>query len=141
MMKKTRKIRRQPVKENVAEISPWDLSGTAHDIYKELQETQNAYVDKYNIDDIISISWEWESASDESLDGHFILTIMRLENDTEYNARVHNLMKIKDGERAAKEKEQKNEYEEYLRLKKKYGDKDSLPHLAYQQWKNDWSSP
>lgn len=120
MMKKTRKIRRQPVKENVAEISPWDLSGTAHDIYKELQETQNAYVDKYNIDDIISISWEWESASDETSDGYFVLTVMRLENDKEYNARVKKLAKIVDGEKTAKEQEQKKEYEEYLKLKKKF---------------------
>lgn len=120
-MKNTKKIRRQPVKENIAEISPLDLSGTAHDIYKELQETQNAYIDQYNIDDIISISWEWESSSDETSDGYFVLTVMRLENDKEYNDRVKKLMKIKDNEKSAKEKKDRAEYEEYLRLSKKYG--------------------
>lgn len=38
----------------------------------------------------------------------------------EYNTRVHNLRKIKEGERAAKEKEKQSEYEEYLRLKQKF---------------------
>lgn len=153
-MKNTNKIRRQPVQENVAEVSPWDLSGSAHEIYKELLETQNAYVDKYNIDDIISVSWAWESAEYEGIDGRFVLTITRLENDKEYNRRVKNLMKIKENEKAAKEQEQKKEYEEYLRLKKKF-DKTPKgwepPYVAIDPktgkiiqnecWKNDWSSP
>ena len=44
MMKKTRKIKRQQVRENIAEVNPWDLFGSPEDICKELTDTQNAYV-------------------------------------------------------------------------------------------------
>lgn len=119
-MKNTRKIRRQKIREEIADISPWDLSGTPEDIYNQLKDTQNAYLKKYNAEDILEVSWGWETSSYGDGEGRFALTMTRLENDMEYNTRVHNLRKIKQDEKAAKEKEQKNEYEEYLRLKQKF---------------------
>lgn len=134
-MKNTSKIRRQKVKETVAEISPWDLSGTAHDIYKELHQTQSNYLK--DRDDIIEANWTWESAEYEGVEGRFVLTITRLENDKEYDRRVKQLMKIGEQEKILKQQQEKSEYETYLRLQKKFGNKDNLPHLE----KNDWSSP
>lgn len=131
MMKNTRKIKRQQVRETVAEISPWDLSGSAERIYKELQDTEKYYLDKY--DNIIDSGWGWESGVYDSSEGHFTFVITRLENDKEYNARLKKLAKIVDGEKTAKEQEQKKEYEEYLRLKKKF---EANPYRT-----NDWSSP
>ena len=125
------KIRRQQVKENIAEVSPWDLSGSPEDIYKELHQTQSNYLK--DRDDIIEANWLWESAEYEGTDGRFVLTITRLENDNEYNKRVKNLMKIKEHEKTAKEQEKQSEYEEYLRLKKKF---EANPYRT-----NDWSSP
>lgn len=116
-MKNTRKIRRQQIKETVARVSPWELSGSSESIYANLLDTENYYRKKD--DTIINIHWEWE-CSPYSDAGEFALIVTRLENDKEYNTRVNKLMKIKEGERAAKEKEQKNEYEEYLRLKQKF---------------------
>lgn len=153
-MKNTRKIRRQQVKEEIADVSPWDLSGSPEDICKELRETQDAYLKKYNKEDILEASWTWETSSYVDGEGHFSLTITRLENDKEYNARIKKLAKIVDGEKAAKEQEQKKEYEEFLRLKKKF-DKTPKgwepPYVAIDPktgkiiqnecWKNDWSSP
>ena len=123
-MKNTRKIRRQEIREVVTRVSPWELSGTAHEIYKELQETQNVYVDKYNVDDIISVFWDWEWEGDNyDSSGKFALNIRRLENDKEYNTRVKKLMKIKDGEKFEKATQEQSEYETYLRLQKKFGSK------------------
>lgn len=133
MMKNTSKIRRQQVREAVAEISPWDLSGSPENICKELRDTQEAYLKKYNKDDIQNSCWAWESGAYDSSEGCFVLTITRLENDKEYNARVKKLMKIKEGEKVAKEQEKKNEYDEYLRLKKKF---EANPYRT-----NDWSQP
>lgn len=116
-MKNTRKIRRQQIKETVARVSPWELSGSSESIYANLLDTENYYRKKD--DTIINIHWEWE-CSPYSDAGEFALIVTRLENDKEYNTRVNKLMKIKEGERVAKEKEQKNEYEEYLRLKQKF---------------------
>lgn len=116
-MKNTRKIRRQQIKETVARVSPWELSGSSESIYANLLDTENYYRKKD--DTIINIHWEWE-CSPYSDAGEFALIVTRLENDKEYNTRVNKLMKIKEGERAAKEKEKKNEYEEYLRLKQKF---------------------
>lgn len=146
------KIRRQQVKENIAEVCPWDLSGSPEDIYKELHQTQSNYLK--DRDDIIEANWLWESAEYEGTDGRFVLTITRLENDKEYNARIKKLTQIKENEKVAKEQEKKNEYEEYLRLKKKF-DKNPKgwkpPYVAVDPktgkiiqnecWKNDWSSP
>ena len=125
------KIRRQQVKENIAEVCPWDLSGSPEDIYKELHQTQSNYLK--DRDDIIEANWLWESAEYDGIDGRFVLTITRLENDKEYNKRVKNLMKIKEHEKTAKEQEKQSEYEEYLRLKKKF---EANPYRT-----NDWSSP
>lgn len=123
MMKNTKKIRRQEIREVVARVSPWELSGTAHEIYKELQETQNVYVDKYNVDDIISVFWEWEADNYDN-SGEFALNIRRLENDKEYDARVKKLIKIKDGEKLEKQKQEQSEYETYLRLQKRFKNKN-----------------
>lgn len=130
-MKNTRNIRRQKIREEITDISPWDLSGSPEDICKILRETQDAYLKKYNKEDILEVGWTWETSSYGDGEGHFTLTMTRLENDKEYNARVKKLMKIKEGEKVAKEQEKKNEYDEYLRLKKKFD----------KTWKNDWSSP
>lgn len=116
-MKNIRKIKRQQVTEKLAEISPWDLTGSAEKIYKELKDTENFYLEKYDPSNTISYGWDWEE--DEN-DKYFTLTITRLENDKEYNTRVKKLMKIKDDEKVAKEQENKNDYEQYLRLKKKF---------------------
>lgn len=151
-MKKTSTIRRQRVEENLAEVSPWDLSGTAEDIYKEFHQTQSNYLK--DRDDIIEANWTWESAEYEGVEGRFVLTITRLENDKEYDRRVKQLMKIGEQEKILKQKQEKFEYEEYLRLKQKF-DKNSKdwkpPYVAVDPktgkiiqnecWKNDWSSP
>ena len=128
-MKKTRAIRRQPVKENLVEVSPWDLSGTAEDIYKQLHQTQSKYLK--DREDIAETNWTWENSEYEGEDGHFVLTITRLENDKEYDSRVKQLMKIGEQEKILKQKQEQFEYEEYLRLKQKFD----------KTWKNDWSSP
>lgn len=112
------KIRRQQVKENIAEVSPWDLSGSPEDIYKELHETQSNYLK--DRDDIIEANWLWERAEYEDVDGRFVLTITRLENDSEYNKRVKQLIKIGEQEKILKQKQEQSEYEEYLRLKQKF---------------------
>ena len=117
-MKNTGKIRRQQVKDEIAEVSPWDLSGSPEDICKELRETQDAYLKDY--DNIIEASWSWVSPSYEGDDGHFILKITRLENDREYDRRVKQLMKISEQEKIIKQKQEQSEYEEYLRLKQKF---------------------
>lgn len=117
-MKNTGKIRRQQVKENIAEVCPWDLSGSPEDIYKELHQTQSNYLK--DRDDIIEASWSWESAEYEGTDGRFVLTITRLENDNEYNKRVKYLTRIGEQEKILKQKQEQSEYEEYLRLKQKF---------------------
>lgn len=119
-MKKTKNIRRQQVKDEIAEVSPWDLSGSPEDICKELRETQDAYLNQYNKEDIIDSCWSWVSPSYDGDDGHFTLKITRLENDREYDRRVKQLMKIDEQEKILKQKQEKFEYEEYLRLKQKF---------------------
>jgi hypothetical protein len=104
--------------DHLAEVSPWDLSGTAEDIYKELHQTQINYLK--NREDIIEANWTWENGEYEGEDGRFILTITRLENDKEYNSRVKQLMKIGEQEKILKQKQEQSEYEEYLRLKQKF---------------------
>lgn len=118
MMKKARKIRRQQVRDEIAEINPWDLSGSPEDICKELRDTQDAYLKDYS--DVIEAYWTWESCPYGDSEGHFALIITRLENDKEYNARVKNVMSIKDCEKLKKQQQEKFEYEEYLRLKQKF---------------------
>ena len=113
-----RKIKRQQVRETVAEVSPWDLSGSAESIYKELLDTEKYYLDQH--DDIISSGWGWESGVYESSEGHFTFVITRLENDKEYNSRIKKLMKIKEQEKTENEKQEQRELQEYLRLKQKY---------------------
>lgn len=119
-MKNTKKIRRQQVKEEIADVSPWDLSGSPEDICKELRETQDAYLKEYNKEDILEASWTWETSSYVDGEGHFSLTITRLENDNEYDRRVKSLMKIAEQEKILKQKQQQDEYAEYLRLKQKF---------------------
>ena len=119
-MKKTKEIRRQKVQDSVAYISPWDLSGSPEDICKELRETQDAYLNKYNKEDIIDVSWTWENPSFGDSEGYFSLTITRLENDREYDRRVKQLMKIGEQEKILQQKQEQSEYEEYLRLKQKF---------------------
>ena len=138
-MKSTRKIRRQQVKDTVATVSPWDLSGTPEEICKELRDTQDAYLKDYN--DVIDAHWVWECAYAGDGEGYFALSITRLENDREYNDRVKRLMKIKEGEKLEKAKQEQTEYETYLRLQKKFGNKDNLPRLDYDEWKKGWSKP
>jgi hypothetical protein len=132
-MKNTTKIRKQKIREEITDISPWDLSGSPEDICKILRETQDAYLKKYNNEDILEVGWTWETSSYGDGEGHFTLIMTRLENDKEYNARVKKLMKIKEGEKAAKQQEKDNEYTEYLRLKKKF---EANPYRT-----NDWSQP
>lgn len=117
-MKKARKIRRQQVKDTITTVSPWDLSGTPEEICKELRETQDAYLKNY--DDIVDATWSWENPSFGDSEGYFTLSITRLENDREYNDRVKRLMKIKEGEKLEKAKQEQAEYETYLRLQKKF---------------------
>ena len=112
------KIRRQQVKDEIAQISPWNLSGSPEDICKELRETQDAYLKDY--DNIIEANWGWVSPSYAGEDGYFSLTITRLENDNEYDRRVKQLMKIGEQEKILKQKQEQSEYEEYLRLKQKF---------------------
>lgn len=119
-MKNTKKIRKQKIREEIADISPWDLSGSPEDICKTLRDTENAYLKKYNKEDILEVGWTWETSSYGDSEGRFALIMTRLENDMEYNARVYNLKKIKENEKAAKAKEKQSEYEEYLRLKQKF---------------------
>lgn len=112
-----RKIKRQQIKETVARVSPWDLCGSSSDIYKNLQDTESYYLKEDNT--VIDLYWEWETGYyDDS--GEFALVLTRLENDTEYNARVKKLMKIKEKEKSVKKQEEQKELQEYLRLKQKY---------------------
>ena len=101
-MKNTTNIKRQQVSEVITQINPWDLSGSPEDICKELRETQDAYLKDY--EDIIEAKWGWVSSSYEGDDGHFSLTITRLENDREYDRRVKQLMKISEQEKILKQK-------------------------------------
>jgi len=133
-MKNTRKIKRQQVKETVARVSPYELSGSSQSIYENLLDTENYYRNKD--DTIIDMSWEWE-CSPYSDAGEFALVVTRLENDKEYNARVKKLMKIKDKEKRIKETEAQRELEEYLRLKKKFG--DNYLHRKFDD--KEWSKP
>lgn len=135
MMKKARQIRRQQVKEGIAQISPWDLFGSPEDICKELRETQDAYLKDY--DNIIEAFWTWDEPSYDGTSGYFSLVITRLENDKEYNTRVKNLMKIKEGEKLEKQQQEQVEYETYLRLQKKFG--DNYLHKKFDD--QDWSKP
>lgn len=151
-MKNTKKIRRQQVRESIAQISPWDLLGSPEDICKELRETQDAYL-KDN-DNIVEASWAWEEPSYDGTTGYFSLVITRLENDQEYDRRVKQLMKIGEQEKILKQKQEQSEYEQYLRLKQKF-DKTTKgwepPYVGVDPktgkivqnecWKNDWSSP
>ena len=134
-MKKARQIRRQQVKEGIAQISPWDLFGSPEDICKELRETQDAYLKDY--DNIIEAFWTWDEPSYDGTSGYFSLVITRLENDKEYNTRVKNLMKIKEGEKLEKQQQEQVEYETYLRLQKKFG--DNYLHKKFDD--QDWSKP
>lgn len=111
-MKKARKIKRQQIKETVARVSPWELSGSSESIYKNLQDTESYYSGK----DIIEIYWEWESGHyDDS--GELALIVTRLENDKEYSDRLKKLEKI--AEKAKKEEEKEREL--YLKLHQKFG--------------------
>lgn len=121
MMRNTRKIKRQQVKDTLTTVSPWELSGTPEEICKELRDTQDAYLKNYN--DVIDAHWTWESCPYGDGEGSFALNITRLENDREYNDRVKRLMKIKDGEKLEKAKQEQVEYETYLRLQKKFENK------------------
>ena len=121
MMRETRKIRRQQVKDTVATVSPWDLSGTPEEICKELRDTQDAYLKDYN--DVIDTYWAWECAYAGDGEGYFALSITRLENDKEYDSRVKQLMKIGEQEKILKQKQEQLEYETYLRLQKNFGSK------------------
>jgi len=107
MMKKTRTIKRQQIKESITSVSPWDLSGSPEDICKTLRTTQDAYLENRN--DIIESYWHWESTP-YSDHGAFELVITRLENDKEYDARVKK-----------QEKQDAREIKEYLRLKERFG--------------------
>lgn len=133
-MKNTRKIKRQQVKETVARVSPYELSGSSQSIYENLLDTENYYRKKD--DTIIDMSWEWE-CSPYSDAGEFALIVTRLENDKEYNTRVKKLMQIKEKEKSVKEKEDQRELEEYLRLKKKFG--DNYLHRKFDD--KEWSKP
>lgn len=117
----SKKIRRQQVKDTLVTVSPWDLSGSPEDICKTLRETQDAYLKDYN--DVIDSHWTWESCPYGDGEGSFALNITRLENDREYNDRIKRLMKIKDGEKLEKAKQEQVEYETYLRLQKKFENK------------------
>lgn len=84
----SKKIKKRKITEIVAEVSPWDLTGSLDKIYWYLLDTQKTYID--NIDDVIEYGWDWDG--DEN---HFILTITRLEDDKEYNSRAKKLKKTK----------------------------------------------
>jgi len=84
----SKKIKKQKITEIVAEVSPWDLTGSLDKIYWYLLDTQKTYIN--NIDDVIEYGWDWDD--DEN---HFVLTVTRLENNKEYNSRVKKLMKTK----------------------------------------------
>lgn len=129
------KIRKQQVKVIVARVSPWDLTGSSDSIYRSLKDTENLYLTENP--DIIKAEWDWESPSSDDSNGSFVLEITRLENDKEYNARVKRLMKIKQNEKISKEKEEQRELEEYLRLKKKFG--DNYLHRKFDD--KEWSKP
>jgi len=94
--------KRKKIVENVTSISPYDLGNTLETIYTTLHNTQTHYTK--DREDIIETNWIWEADWDGRGNGRYILTITRLENDKEYNARIKRL----------KNKEIKSEY-----LKKK----------------------
>lgn len=120
-MKNTRKIKRQQIKETVARVSPWELSGSSESIYANLLDTENFYRKKD--DNIIDMSWEWE-CSPYSDAGEFALIVTRLENDKEYDIRVKKLMKIAEKTKSEQQKQDEMERKEYLRLKKKFDNQE-----------------
>lgn len=121
MMKNTRKIKRQQIKETVARVSPWELSGSSESIYANLLDTENFYRKKD--DNIIDMSWEWE-CSPYSDAGEFALIVTRLENDKEYDIRVKKLIKIAEKTKSEQQKQDEIERKEYLRLKKKFDNQE-----------------
>lgn len=121
MMKNTRKIKRQQIKETVARVSPWELSGSSESIYANLLDTENFYRKKD--DNIIDMSWEWECSAYSDA-GEFALIVTRLENDKEYDIRVKKLMKIAEKTKSEQQKQDEMERKEYLRLKKKFDNQE-----------------
>lgn len=120
-MKNTRKIKRQQIKETVARVSPWELSGSSESIYANLLDTENFYRKKD--DNIIDMSWEWECSAYSDA-GEFALIVTRLENDKEYDIRVKKLMKIAEKTKSEQQKQDEMERKEYLRLKKKFDNQE-----------------
>lgn len=137
-MKKARKIRRQKITEIVGSISFDQLCGHFDEVIKNLNELQSYYKETHA--DAIEIWIEDNNWADDFI-ASFDIKIERYENDKEYNTRVKKLMKIKDGEKFEKVKQEQDEYETYLRLQKKFGNKDNLPRLDYDEWKKGWSKP
>ena len=121
MMKNTRKIKRQQIKETVARDRHWELRGSSESIYANLLDTENFYRKKD--DNIIDMSWEWECSAYSDA-GEFALIVTRLENDKEYDIRVKKLMKIAEKTKSEQQKQDEMERKEYLRLKKKFDNQE-----------------
>lgn len=119
-MSKTMKIRRQKIKERVGSIHWDDLSGHFEDIIQFLEQAKTYYQQTYPDALEIWVEYDIDIYAIEDSFKEFNVFIERLENDKEYNARVKKLMKIKDKERSAKEQEEYEEYQTYLKLKRKY---------------------
>ena len=112
------KIRRQKIKERVGSISLGSLCGHFDEIINHLQDDLQSYY-KETFPDASEIWIEDNNWVDE-FTGDLDVYIERLENNKEYNARVKKFMKIKDKERSAKDQEEYEGYQTYLRLKQKY---------------------
>jgi hypothetical protein len=116
-MNKTMKIRRQKIRERVGSISLGSLCGHFDEVINHLQNLQSSYAEAFP--DASEIWIEDNNWADE-FTGELDVYIERSENDKEYNARVKKLMKIKNQERSAKDQEEYEEYQTYLKLKRKY---------------------
>lgn len=111
-------VKRNTVRQIVAWISPWDLTGSTSKVI----ETLKAYDWEvyHNNPEVISVGWDWQSPDDQYVDGRFILEITRLENDQEYNKRIKLREKEKKKKKLKNIKKDDLERQEYLRLKKKF---------------------
>ena len=109
---------RQEVTIEIDNIDLYELDGLSMDEVSNLflDYKQKGYNDVY-----ISVE---ESYSPDSHDGFDILVKgRRLENDTEYSKRLSKEKQVAETKKEKLAQKDKQEYEDYLRLKTKYEDK------------------
>jgi hypothetical protein len=120
-MNKIMRIKRRKITEVIDTIDPHEFDGPMSHVSAKIEAKLDDYKNRELIcsDSEVWIEFDYSIYDDDEY-SNFVVKIDRLENDKEYNARVKKLMKIKNQERSAKDQEEYEEYQTYLRLKKKY---------------------